>query len=90
MEASSQDDLREQAKKRLEAKRELRNFAFTFVVVSALLIGIWAITDSGFFWPVFPIAGMAIALAFQAWNVYGQKPISDADIEREVKRQQRS
>ena len=59
------DAARKDARQRLEAKQGFRNFAFVFVLVSAMLIGIWAISGSGYFWPVFPIGGMAIALAFR-------------------------
>jgi hypothetical protein len=34
-----------------------------------------------------PIGGMGIALALQAWSAYGQKPITESDIEREMQRQ---
>lgn len=80
-------DLRTQAKQRLEDRRGFRSFAAVFVLVSALLVGIWAISGGGFFWPVFPIAGIGIAVAIQAWNVYGQKPISEDEIQREMDRQ---
>lgn len=80
-------ELRTQAKQRLEDKRGFRNFAVVFVLVSALLVVIWAVSGAGFFWPVFPIAGMGIALAIQAWNVYGQKPVTEDDVQREIDRQ---
>lgn len=80
-------ELRTQAKHRLEDKRGFRNFAVVFVLVSALLVVIWAVSGAGFFWPVFPIAGMGIALAIQAWNVYGQKPVTEDDVQREIDRQ---
>jgi hypothetical protein len=81
------NELRDAAKKRLEDKRGFWSFAVVFLLVSALLIGIWAISGAGFFWPMFPIAGMGIGLALQAWSVYGQKPITESDIEREVQHQ---
>ena len=81
------DQARADARKRLEDKRGFWNFAAVFVIVSAMLIGIWAISGSGFFWPVFPIGGMAIGLAFSAWGVFGEKQITEADVDREVERQ---
>jgi hypothetical protein len=81
------NELRDAARKRLEDKRGFWNFAAVFLLVSALLIGIWAISGAGFFWPMFPIGGMGIGLALQAWSVYGQKPITESDIEREAQRQ---
>jgi Domain of unknown function (DUF1707) len=32
-----------------------------FLLVSALLLGIWALTGMGYFWPVWPIAGWGIS-----------------------------
>jgi hypothetical protein len=82
-----EDQLREQARKRLHDKRDFWNFAGTFVVVSVLLVVIWAFTDQGYFWPVWPIAGIGLALALQGWKVFGQKPITESDIQREMQRQ---
>lgn len=84
------EQARADARKRLEDKRGFWNFAAVFVIVSAMLIGIWAISGSGFFWPVFPIGGMAIGLAFSAWGVFGEKQITEADVDREVERQRSS
>lgn len=60
--------------------------AFIFALVWVLLIGIWAFTGRGLFWPIFPILWMVLALAIQAWNVYGRKPISEEEIRREMNR----
>jgi hypothetical protein len=80
------DEARKAARERLENKRGFWNFFAVFVVVSVGLIAIWALTGAGFFWPAFPIGGMAIGVAFSAWGAYGQKPITEADIDREVER----
>ena len=80
------DDARKQARQSLENKRGFWNFFVVFLVVSAGLVGIWALTGSGFFWPVFPIGGMAIGVAFSAWGAFGEKPITEADVDREVER----
>jgi 4-hydroxybenzoate polyprenyltransferase len=82
----AEDAAREAARKRVEAKRGLLQTAVTFGIVWAVLIVIWALTDSDSFWPIWPILGMSVALAFQAWGVYGRKPITDADIDRELRR----
>ena len=85
MEAST-DDLREQARKRLKKKRDFRTHVVMYVLVNAMLVVIWAVTDSGFFWPIFPIAGWGIGLVADAWATFGEKPISDAEIDREVEK----
>ncbi|MFL6385814.1 MAG: 2TM domain-containing protein [Nitrososphaeraceae archaeon] len=40
------------------------------------MIGIWLATSIGtgeliFFWPIFPILGWGMGVAFHAWNTYG-------------------
>ena len=83
----TEDQERADARKRLEDKRGFWNFFVVFLVVSAGLIGIWALSGGGFFWPVFPIGGMGIALVLSAWGAFGERPVTDADIDREVERQ---
>jgi len=39
------------------------------------------------FWIVYPIIGVALILAARARSVYGHKPISEAEIQREMERQ---
>lgn len=79
-------DAREAAVKRLKAKRDFRRSLVAYVLVNALLVVIWALGDRGSFWPIWPIAGWGLALGFQAWNAYVAKPISEADIQREIDR----
>ncbi len=66
-----QDDqeLRRLAVKRLEDRRGLVAHVMAFVMVNLLLIAIWYATSAEFFWPVFPIFGWGIGLAFHAWDV---------------------
>jgi hypothetical protein len=52
--------------------------------VNGMLIGIWAVTGAGFFWPIFVILAWGVGLALHAWNVYGVKPITEAEIRREM------
>jgi hypothetical protein len=54
--------------------------------VNAFLIGIWAFTGAGFFWPVFPLSGWGIGLVFNAWEVYWRKPVSEDRIRQEMER----
>ena len=86
MEASSEQELRDRALKNLRRKRDFRMQIFWYVAVNALLIVIWAVTDSGFFWPIFPIAGWGIGIVSQAYGIYGQKAIGQDEIDREVEK----
>ena len=56
-------DLRTQARKRLEAKRNFKTHVFIYLLVNAVLVGVWAIaTRDALFWPIFPILGWGIGL----------------------------
>lgn len=41
-------------------------------------------------WIVYPLIAFGLILAARAWVVYGHKPISERDIEREMERQARA
>ena len=77
---------RAEAMKRVRRKRDFQHQAVTLAAVSVLLIVIWAASGQGFLWPAFPIAAFALALATQAWHVYGEKPITEEQIQREMQR----
>ena len=55
-------------------------------VVNAFLVLIWALTGAGYFWPIWVIGGWGIGLVLHAWTAFLQKPITEADIDREVER----
>ena len=42
--------------------------------------------NNGLFWPIFPILGWGIGVAANAWDVYGRKPITEAEIRAEETR----
>ena len=86
---TTESDLREAAVRSLRKKRDLRTHLVVYVLVNAMLVVIWAVTGAGFFWPVFPIVGWGIAVAFNAWDVYGRRPIAEEDIRREQDRLRR-
>jgi 2TM domain len=82
----TEDDPRQQAIDRLQAKRGIGTTAVAFAGITVVLVVIWLASGRGFFWPIFAIAGFAIALGMQAYNVYGRKPITEEDIQREMQR----
>ena len=82
----SEDQLREQAISNLKKKRDFRTHLLMYVLVNAFLIAIWAISGAGFFWPMFVLGGWGIGLVANAWEVYGRKPISESEIQRESER----
>jgi len=86
--SSDADPARQAAVDRLEAQRGLVRLAGTALGVCVLLVVIWALSGAGYFWPMWAMFGFAVALVGGAWRAYGprQRPITDADIEREMHR----
>jgi hypothetical protein len=39
-------------------------------------------------WPIFVTLGWGIGIALNAWDVYGRRPITEADVRREMQRLQ--
>lgn len=83
---SSERDAREAATKRIQARRDLGTHVVVYVVVNLFLIGIWWSTGAGYFWPGWVLGGWGIGLVMNAWDVLFRRPITDADIEREMRR----
>jgi hypothetical protein len=83
-------ELREEALRRLEKKRDFRAHLLAYVLVNAFLWLIWgvvyAVGGTWFPWPVFPLFGWGIGLTFHAWDTYGRRPFREQDIERELGR----
>ena len=58
------------ARRTAEARYGFRwNLAF-YIVVNALLIGIWYFVSHGFFWPVFVLGGWGIGVVANYWVAY--------------------
>ena len=83
MQSNDDLDLREQALARIKKKREFVEHLIAYVLVNALLIGIWAVTGAGFFWPIFVLLGWGIGIVFHGLEVY-RVPPSEAQIQREM------
>jgi hypothetical protein len=73
-------DLRQAAITRLRKKRDLQAHVLSFVLVNLFLNAIWLLTmPGGFYWPMFPLLGWGIGLAFHVWDVYvSSSPTEDA------------
>ena len=85
----TEDDLRTEAIRSLRKKRDFRSHLVAYVLVNALLVVIWAATGADFFWPIFPIVGWGIGVVFNAWDVYGRRPITEEAIRKEQERLRR-
>jgi hypothetical protein len=79
------DQQRQQAIRRIEAKRGFQAHFVVYLIVNAALVLIWALTSGDYFWPIWPILGWGIGIAAHAASVYlGQSKISEAQIDREL------
>src|SRR5438270_2010149 len=74
------------ARKRLEARRDFRSHLVAYVVVNSLLVVVWLITGAGYFWPAWVIACWAAGLLIHAWDVYVQRPVTEHDVDEEMRR----
>lgn len=76
---------RELARRRIQKRRGLQTNLVAFVVVNAFLVGVWALTGGGYFWPGWVIGAWAIGVVMATWDYYrGQ--ITEADIDAELRR----
>jgi hypothetical protein len=79
-------EVRQAAITRLRKKRGLQAHLVAYVMVNLLLNGIWLITmPGGFYWPMIPMLGWGIGVAFNVWDVYAPQP-DEKRIEREMRR----
>lgn len=82
--AGSERDL---ARKRVEKKHKFRGDVVAYVVINSFLIGTWAVTGRGYFWPGWILGAWAMFLLLDAWNIFYRQPITEADIDDELRRQ---
>ncbi len=76
---------RELAIRRVKAKREFKTHVVVYLVVNTALVGIWAASGAGYFWPIWSIGGWGIGLFFNWWSCYHEaRPITENDIRREM------
>jgi hypothetical protein len=81
-----EEDLHKEAKRRIRDRRDFWQHLVSYVIVNAALIGIWAVSGGGYFWPGWVLFGWGIGLVFHAWNTFGQKPNTQDEIRREMDR----
>ncbi len=76
----------EEARKRVEKKRKFRADLVAYVVINLFLIAWWAVTGHGYFWPGWVLGGWGALLVLDGWNAFYRRPVTDADIEEELRR----
>lgn len=82
-EASSE---RDEARRRVQTKRDFVSHLVAYVVINAFLVGAWALTGHGYFWPVWIIGGWGIGLVLHAWDVFWRRPVTESDVDKELGR----
>jgi uncharacterized membrane protein YecN with MAPEG domain len=80
------DPRREAAIARLKQKRDFKGHVATYIAVNLLLYAIWAISGFGFPWPIFVTIFWGFGVIMHAWSIWGEKPITEDDIAREMER----
>jgi uncharacterized protein DUF1707/2TM domain-containing protein len=53
------------------ARQTFYRVLFAYVVINLFLIGIWAFSGRGAFWPIWVMLGWGLAMAFYAFWVFG-------------------
>jgi Domain of unknown function (DUF1707)/2TM domain len=71
--------MRSPGPRRAAAKANLLRFLLWYGLLSVVLIVIWAASDRGYFWPVWPILGFMLALGWQAIAVWSRLSPLDED-----------
>ncbi len=88
--AGEEGDARSQAIKRLKRKREFRGNVVTYLFINAILWAIWALSGAEINdtvpWPTWVSGIWGVFLVLHAWRVYGERTISEQDIQREMNR----
>ena len=75
----------EEARRRVEKKRKFWSDLVAYFVVNLFLVGIWLVTGRGYFWPAWVVAGWGVLLLLDAWSVFLRRPITEEDIQRELR-----
>jgi hypothetical protein len=96
--ASTEEDLRALAVKRIKDKQDFLSHVATYAVVNAGLIAVWAMTGAGYRWFLWPLLGWGVGLALHGINLWRGLAASSASglerqsraVDREVERMRRS
>jgi hypothetical protein len=85
---STDTNSRDLASKRLRQKQAFKGMLVAYAAVNVFLWIIWAVSDdrSGFPWPAWVTLGWGIGIAISAWSTFGEKPLTEEAIQREMDR----
>jgi hypothetical protein len=78
---------RELAIQRLKLKQDFKGVLAGGLLAVAVVVVIWALGEGGYFWPMWVMLGVAIAIVTQGWKAYGpSNRITEEDVQREMER----
>ncbi len=81
------EQMHTEAVKRVKAKHSFWQLLGVFVIVWIILAAVWALSGGWYFWPVWAIFGMSIALLFVGWGAYGPRDkVTDAEVQAEMRK----
>ena len=76
----------ERARARAVRKRKFRGDLVGYLVVNVFLIGIWAVSGFGYFWPGWVLAVWGLGLILRGWDLFYRPEVTEEDIQREMRR----
>lgn len=76
----------EAARRRVERRRKFRADIVAYVLINVFLVVVWAATGFGYFWPGWVIGGWGVLLLLDAWNTFYRRPVTESDVEEELRR----
>jgi hypothetical protein len=81
------NEARQLAIQRLKMKQDFKGLLGGGVLAIVVTTIIWALGEGGYYWPVWVILGVAVALVVQGWKAYGpSNRITEADVLREMEK----
>jgi 2TM domain-containing protein len=81
------EQARELAIQRLKMKQDFKGLAGGGALAIVVTTIVWVLGEGGYYWPIWVILGVAIALVVQGWKAYGpNNQITEADVQREMER----
>ena len=56
---------------RAQARRDALLLTLTGPLITIVLVVAWAAAGAGYFWPIWPMLGMSIAVVVALWRAFG-------------------
>ena len=86
--ADGEQRLREQAIERIKRRRKFLRDLLAYLIINAALWAIWALNgaETDDIWPAWVSGIWGALLLLDAWKAFGERPISDSEIEQEIER----